>query len=306
MSSLPPITTVVVPHPQLGSWEVGFRHFPAAGTELADDDRRVLCIGGTGQGIDTWKQLQHTAHEAGFDTVAFAGRGVAPSAAPELPWTLDAMVTDTLALLDYLGWSGPVTLIGHSMGGFVAELLARRHPGRVAHAVLVGGHNEPSMVSRAANDTTLALADDPGALSWFARFEALVTTLDPESLTQNASLARTWWEMLSFADQAWSAPHAKIGQAQAAREWIARTLPKPELPAADGTTHRPAFTLVCFDDDLHMPAELPARLAARSLGGEPWVNTVTLEGGHGALFSRPRPTAEAIVAAISQPPRGRD
>lgn len=279
---------------------MGLRHVPGP-----DGAKRVLLIGGTGQGIDTWSQLQRTAREANFETAAFAGRGVVPSTAPELPWTLDDMVADTIALLDYLDWTEPVTLVGHSMGGFVAELLARRYPERVAHAVLVGGHNEPSMVARAANEAVIALADTPEALAWFSRFEGLVTTLDHDSLTQNEALARTWWQMLALADHKWSAPHAQLGQAQAAREWIARTLPKPALPKTDGTVHRPVFTLVCFDEDMHMPAELPARLAARSLGGEPWVRTITVEGGHGGLFSRPLPTADTICEAIAAPPDSR-
>lgn len=301
MSSLPPTKTITLPHPRLGSWEVGLRHVPA-GTpagRATDPTGRALLIGGTGQGIDTWNQLQQACAAAGIESAVFAGRGVAPSAAPELPWTLDDMVADTLAVLDHLGWSEPVTVVGHSMGGFVAELLARRHPERVAHGVLVGGHNEPSVVARAANETILALADAPEARAWFSRFEGLVTTLDVESLTQNNRLAQTWWEVLALAEHAWSAPHAATGQAQAAREWICRTLDKPALP---GTGPRPAFTLVCFDEDLHMPSELPASLAARSLGGEPWVRIETLPGGHGALFSHPRPTAAAIVAAISDPP----
>jgi esterase len=50
--------------------------------------------------------------------------------------TYDAMVADMLAWMDGQGLSR-VTLMGHSMGGKVAMLLACRHPGRVERLVVV-------------------------------------------------------------------------------------------------------------------------------------------------------------------------
>jgi len=50
--------------------------------------------------------------------------------------TYDAMATDTLAWLDAQGLSR-VTLMGHSMGGKTAMLLACRHPERVAQLIVV-------------------------------------------------------------------------------------------------------------------------------------------------------------------------
>lgn len=47
-------------------------------------------------------------------------------------------VDDVVALLDHLELDRAV-VAGHSMGGFVAALLAARHPGRVSAAVLVDG-----------------------------------------------------------------------------------------------------------------------------------------------------------------------
>jgi esterase len=47
-----------------------------------------------------------------------------------------SMVGDVLAWLDAHG-TGPVELVGHSMGGKVAMLLACRHPARVARLVVV-------------------------------------------------------------------------------------------------------------------------------------------------------------------------
>lgn len=51
---------------------------------------------------------------------------------------LGTHVDDVIALLDHLGLDRAV-LAGHSMGGFVAALLAARHPERVSSVVLVDG-----------------------------------------------------------------------------------------------------------------------------------------------------------------------
>jgi len=51
------------------------------------------------------------------------------------PFSLEDCADDAAALLDEVG-AGPVVVVGYSMGGPVALLLARRHPGRVQALVM--------------------------------------------------------------------------------------------------------------------------------------------------------------------------
>ncbi|MDB6128706.1 MAG: alpha/beta hydrolase fold [Verrucomicrobia bacterium] len=76
------------------------------------------------------RELASTFHVTALD---LRNHGSSPHA-PEMSY--DAMVGDVLEWLDAQGLSR-ATLLGHSMGGKVAMLLACRHPARVEHLVVV-------------------------------------------------------------------------------------------------------------------------------------------------------------------------
>src|SRR5699024_4069541 len=54
------------------------------------------------------------------------------------PWGIGRHAEDVLAIADAVG-RGPVTVLGHSMGAYVAAVAASRHPDRFARVVLVDG-----------------------------------------------------------------------------------------------------------------------------------------------------------------------
>jgi lipase len=65
-------------------------------------------------------------------------RGRGASATLPGPWGIDRHAEDVARLITASG-SGPVVLLGHSMGGFVATALVRRFPDLVSGLVLVDG-----------------------------------------------------------------------------------------------------------------------------------------------------------------------
>lgn len=72
------------------------------------------------------------------DLIAPDLRGRAASGKVGGPYGLATHADDLVALLDHLGM-GQATIVGHSMGGFVAALTAVRHPDRVKAVLLVDG-----------------------------------------------------------------------------------------------------------------------------------------------------------------------
>ncbi|RZU14458.1 alpha/beta fold hydrolase [Streptomyces sp. BK239] len=79
---------------------------------------------------------------AGLDVVMYDLRGHGRSERPAEGYTLDHNVDDLEALLDRLGVTGPVHLVGNSYGGTVAFGYAARRPERAASVTLV--ESEPA------------------------------------------------------------------------------------------------------------------------------------------------------------------
>jgi pimeloyl-ACP methyl ester carboxylesterase len=111
--------------------------------EAGEGGRPFLLVHGfTGAKEDFTDFLERLA-EAGWHAVAPDNRGHGSSDAPAgiESYSLDRFATDVLGLADQL-WPGrPFVLLGHSMGGMIAQVLAVREPGRLAGLVLMDtGH----------------------------------------------------------------------------------------------------------------------------------------------------------------------
>lgn len=89
----------------------------------------VLFIQGIGVAGSGWTP-QVEALRGRFRTAVFDNRGLGGSLPCNGPITVEAMAGDALALMDHLGWAS-AHVVGHSMGGVIAQQLALDAPKRV-------------------------------------------------------------------------------------------------------------------------------------------------------------------------------
>jgi 3-oxoadipate enol-lactonase len=103
---------------------------------LGRPDRPTVVVGGSvGSTLATWDP-QLAALSAEFQVIGYEHRGHAGSPAPPGPYSIEDLALDVVALLDDYGVER-VHLVGLSLGGMVAQLIAARQPQRVDRLVLL-------------------------------------------------------------------------------------------------------------------------------------------------------------------------
>ncbi len=110
-----------------------------------------------------WAGVAEAMPEVRIIAPDLRGRG----ASSELPgpWGMTRHAVDVIAVIDAFGL-GSVALMGHSMGGFVANVTAQQHPDRVSGVLLIdGGLTLPLPRGLALDDAAQALSPAADRLS---------------------------------------------------------------------------------------------------------------------------------------------
>ena len=97
--------------------------------ELSGNGPPVLFIQGVGVVGECWRP-QVRALEQNFQTLLFDNRGIGRSLPCTGSVTIETMAEDARALMDEVGWES-AHVVGHSMGGVIAQQLALDRPKRV-------------------------------------------------------------------------------------------------------------------------------------------------------------------------------
>ncbi|MEY2570360.1 MAG: 3-oxoadipate enol-lactonase, partial [Acidimicrobiaceae bacterium] len=126
----------------------------------------VLLIQGLGVDSRGWL-LQRVALACTYRVLSVDNRGTGGSEKPVGPYDLEQLALDALAVLDAEGIDS-AHMVGASMGGIIAQIIAVRHPSRVRSLVLActGCHHQ--RWRRELLDEWAALAQAQGMRS-FAR-----------------------------------------------------------------------------------------------------------------------------------------
>jgi 3-oxoadipate enol-lactonase len=116
------------------------------GTRLAWDDAgqgpAVVLVHGIGSSRKKWDPQIDALVDAGFRALRFDLRGCGESVAPEGDHAMPHFLSDLIGFVDALALDS-FHLVGHSLGGMIAQRYVIQHPARVRSLVLVSttSHN---------------------------------------------------------------------------------------------------------------------------------------------------------------------
>jgi pimeloyl-ACP methyl ester carboxylesterase len=275
--------------------EDGVEFADVAGVRLAyeldgaGESGTVVLAGGSGMPPVVWELcgLVTALRMAGYRVLTYSARGVAPSDAPPPPYAMADLAGDLAGLLEHLGLSD-CQMVGYSLGGFVAQLLARRRPDLVGAAVLLASAGPPSPVDLAMGEVETDLIATLGYVpASCTRFMELMTSLPSRVLRDDPGQVVTWWELLGAHADSWTSAEGEVGQAAAVVEW----LHDPDRMTRLADIAIPVL-VACFEHDLLLP---PAggRIAAAAI---PHGTFVEITGAaHAGLMTHPEPCIAAIV-----------
>lgn len=102
--------------------------------EITGSGEPLVLIAGLGYGLWMWhKMIPELANH--FQVIAFDNRGAGQTDKPDGPYNVQMLAADTAGLMDGLR-IGPAAVVGHSMGGYIAQELALTRPDLVSKLVL--------------------------------------------------------------------------------------------------------------------------------------------------------------------------
>jgi pimeloyl-ACP methyl ester carboxylesterase len=108
-----------------------------------------------------WDPMMLNGLAESFEVICPDNCGLGESQAPDHPVTIESMADDMARLLDALGIDH-ASIVGWSMGGFIAQCLARREPARLDAVVLMGTDGGGPTAVRARPEDWAALTDQSG------------------------------------------------------------------------------------------------------------------------------------------------
>lgn len=186
----------------------------------------VVLIHGLGQGLTGWPEALFAAIvQEGYRVIRFDNRDIGKSSRlvgkPRLAWlylraqfglksrapyTLNDMAHDTVCLIDQLGL-GPVHLVGASMGGMIAQIVAARFPAAVRSLTSIMSSSGDPRLPEARADVLKLILNPPKNPSLEAEIEYGVRTWELIA-SPGYSTPRSEWQQRVRRDLARNAPAA--------------------------------------------------------------------------------------------------
>lgn len=220
----------------------------------------IVLINGAGGPIEGWHRVFSGLAALGR-VIAYNRPGIGGSSKPDEAQTGERMLADLRALLQAVGLSPPYVLVGHSLGGLIANLYARKHPEELAGVVL--------LEATAPEDVEVMTRYETRLQRMLLRLVAAVFGTNP--LSETAQAPRT------------------VEQISAAPSF-------PPLPLVVLTGGKPALTWLTPAPALSARAAHQVGLATLSPNGR---QVIATKSGHFPQFSEPLLVIDSVRAVIA-------
>ena len=251
--------------------------------EVHGEGDPLLLIMGLGSDLAGW-MLQIPVFSRKYRVIAFDNRGAGQTDAPVVPYSIAMMADDTVGLMDVLGIE-KAHVLGKSMGGYIAQELAIRHPERVKSLMLASTSAGPYVLETNILNAWAAAAME--GISQKAFFQVMLPFIFTDKTFENPEMVQMALATIA-ANPYPTQDHALVHQFSACVEHYAR-----------GRISRiTAPTLILAGkDDFFLPLTLSEELATII----PNANLVVLEGGGHALNSDvPDRFNQAVLEFLAQ------
>lgn len=218
-------------------------------TEEHGDGQPLLLITGLGYAIWSW-QRQIPEWSQQFRCIAVDNRGTGRSPKPPGPYSIEQMADDAAEALD--GRRGHVA--GFSMGGYIAQTLALRHPNLIDRLVLVcTGTGGPDY----------APFPDETAAAWAANAHKSPPEFARSSMP--LSFAPGWTDehpeefeqLLHDRLEYPTPPECWRAQYDACNEFIAKRTPVEQIEAPTLVVHGDADRIVPYENGVELARRIP-------------------------------------------------
>lgn len=116
-------------------------------------NKPLVLINGLTRDHTAWKRIVPELAK-NYYLLIFDNRGVGQTQDQGEPFTVDTMADDTIALIDALNFHKPY-LAGHSLGGAVAQVIAKKYPQKIQKIALCNTFIQLNQQAREAFEYTL-------------------------------------------------------------------------------------------------------------------------------------------------------
>lgn len=213
------------------------------------DGQPLLLLTGLGYAIWSW-QRQLPDWSQRFRCIAVENRGTGRSPKPPGPYSIEQMADDAAEMLG----GRRAHVAGFSMGGYIAQTLAVRHPQLVERLVLVCTATGGPEVRKTPEETAAAwLANANRPPPEFAR-ATMPLSFRPGWADENADeLEALLADRLEFP----TPPECWRAQYDACVEWGARVTPVEEIRAPTLVVHGDADRIVRYENGVELARRIP-------------------------------------------------